>query len=432
MEDSGLKPTSPIRVLFLAWGFSIHARRRIQAFEGDPDFSVAVVSTHNYNFDRARNVLLRDARKDIDRRNAVPQPEVPRKEPSGTAAFLERVRKALSRALRVFLLLEFHREFRKMAKDSAILRNAVKEFRPQVIFLQTLLYPCYLAFLMPRSIPIVITFWNGDVTWWATSNGFERVFKKTLVTYGVRRAKALTVNSRAAMQACHAYGVPGEKISLIRYPGIDREKFRSSSKREAREALGIGADKVILCPRGLGGYLNSDVIVESAARVVERYPDALFLCISGVGIGKVLEQHRERVRQLGLERNFRWDGQVDWERMPVYYNAADAMVSISSNDSLPNCMMEALACEVPVIMGDIPQIREWIDDGRNGFLVPPRDPERLSGKILDVLGRPPEGIRQIAEEGLDLVKREFDGSIHMRSVKDLIREVANSCTTPSG
>ncbi|MDD1721825.1 MAG: glycosyltransferase family 4 protein [Euryarchaeota archaeon] len=401
-------------------------------FESDPDFSVAVVSTHDYGFERARNVLLRDARRNACGKNDRPGAEAARKAPSGTATTLEKARKAVSRVLRSFLLHEYRREFRKMAKDAKILRKAVKEFRPQVLFLQTLLYPCYLAFLMPRSIPVVITFWNGDVTWWATSNGFERLFKKKLVTYGVQRAKALTVNSTAAMQACLAYGVPGKKISLIRYPGVDRERFRPSSTREAREALGIEADKVILCPRGLGGYLNSEAIVESAVGVVKKHPGALFLFISGVGGGKVLEQHQERVKQLGLERNFRWDGQVPWERMPVYYNASDAMVSISSNDSLPNCMMEALACEVPVIMGDIPQIREWIADGENGFLVPPGDPGSLSGKILAVLELSPERIRRIAENGLELVARAFDSTIHTAMVKDLVRDVVNACSTPSG
>jgi len=424
--DSVTKSSRPVRVLFLTWGFSIHARRRVQVFESDPDFSVAVVSTHDYGFEQARNILLRDARSNAGAGGGGLKAEDTRKAPSATENFLELARKTLSRAVRIFPFREFRREIGKMAKDSMILRNAVKEFRPQVIFLQTLLYPCYLAFLMPRPIPIVITFWNGDVTWWAMSNGFEKSFKKKLVTYGVRRAKALTVNSSAAMQACLAYGVPERKISLIRYPGVDRERFRPSPKREAREILGIDADKVILCPRGLGGYLNSEAIVESAVDVVKKHPEALFLFVSGVGAGKVLEQHQERVRQLGLERNFRWDGQVRWERMPVYYHASDAMVSISSNDSLPNCMMEALACEVPVIMGDIPQIRDWIVDDQTGFLVPPGDPESLARKIIAVLELPPERIRRIAEKGRDLVAREFDGSIHTRSVKDLIREVATA------
>ena len=97
-----------------------------------------------------------------------------------------------------------------------------------------------------------------------------------------------------------------------------------------------------------------------------------------------LERHQLRTHNLDIEKNFRWDGQVPFDMMPIYYCAADVMVSIASNDSLPNCMLEAMACGIPVIMGDIPQIREWVNDGVNGFLVPPRDPIALSESILKV------------------------------------------------
>jgi glycosyltransferase involved in cell wall biosynthesis len=323
----------------------------------------------------------------------------------------------------LFLILY---DFMRLAKDSVTLRKTVRICSPQIVVLQTLLYPCYLAFLLPKSIPIVITFWNGDVTWWAMSNGIERVFKKKLVTYGVRRANALTVNSNVARSACLGYGVPRNKVHLIRYPGVERDTFKPLKKSDARMSLNIDTDTVIFCPRGIGGYLNSDVIVESVPDVVKIIPTVLFIFLSGTGSGEVLKQHQERVKQLGIEGNVRWSGQVPWERMPVYYNASDLMVSISSNDSLPNCMMEALACGTPVIMGDIPQIREWIDDGQNGFLVSPRDPGELSRKIVEALELPQDRIRRIADMGRELVRREFDSSINSESIKDLVRRISGN------
>ncbi|TFH30944.1 MAG: hypothetical protein E4G97_04960, partial [Deltaproteobacteria bacterium] len=291
LSGSGRQPSSPVRVLFLSWGPSIHAWRRIRIFEGDPVFSVTVASTHDFGFERATNVLLHDARrkrqggissegKDIDRDG--------RKERS---LLVENVKKISSR----FTLGHLLYDFMKMIADAVILWKAYRKCRPQIIFLQTLLYPCYLAFLLPKSIPIVITFWNGDVTWWAKSNGIERVFKKKLVTYGVGRAAAITVNSSVARNACLGYGGSGNKIHVIRYPGVDRKRFKPSSKAEAKSALDIDAGKVILCHRGIGAYLNSDVIVESAVDVVIKIPDILFLFVSGAGDKGALVQHQERV-----------------------------------------------------------------------------------------------------------------------------------------
>ena len=358
MSDSGQQLHSPIRVLILSWGPSIHAWRRIRIFESDPGFSVTVASTHDFGFERARNVLLHGARRNRQEETSSEGMDIHRESREGKSLPFEKVKKILARLTFVWLAFDLM----KSAKDAMTLRKAVRKYTPQVIILQTLVYPCYLAFLLPKSIPIIITFWNGDVTWWAMSNGIERVFKKKLVTYGVRRAIAMTVTSTVARDACLRYGVSGDKIHLVRYPGVDRGRFKPSSKTEAKSALDIEASKVILCPRGLGGYLNSDVIVESAADVVEKPPGVLFVFVSGAGGENVLEKHKERTRKLGIEKNFRWSGQVPWERMPLYYSASDLMVSISSNDSLPNRTMEVLACE-PLSSWGIYRKSGWISDG---------------------------------------------------------------------
>jgi glycosyltransferase involved in cell wall biosynthesis len=288
------------------------------------------------------------------------------------------------------------------------------------------MYPCYLAYFLPKSIPVIITFWNGDVTWWAQWSGIERLLKKQLVIYGVRRAKAITVNSQEAFKTCLNYGAKAEKIHLIRYPGVDASRFKPIVKEEAKRKLGITAKKVVLCPRGLSQYLNSDIIVKAAATVAKRYPDSLFVFVSGVGGQNELRKHKEQAFELGIENYVRWDGQVPWELMPTYYNAADVMVSISSNDSLPNCMLEAMSCGTPIIMGDIPQIREWVADGVNGFLVPTRNPGSLSNRIADVFEGSVKMIASLTQSNVELVKREFDSERNGEHVKNLVHLVAGS------
>jgi hypothetical protein len=46
------------RVLFFAFGESIHARRRIGIFTADPSFEVGVISTFAYDFENAKNYYL--------------------------------------------------------------------------------------------------------------------------------------------------------------------------------------------------------------------------------------------------------------------------------------------------------------------------------------------------------------------------------------
>lgn len=433
----------PVRVLFLAWGYSIHAVRRIGLFTEDPDFEVAVVSPHDYRFSRARNVLLTGEaeRREIAGRIARERAVV-RNRTSWSGRWVGRLaersgdlRRLLPGLLRIGVVrpgtlraamgsqgVLIEEEIAR--RDLAILKSSVGEFRPDVIFLQTLLYPCYLANSLRSSIPVIVTFWNGDVTWWARWNGTERLIKKQIVSYAARRATAVTVNSESARGACLSYGVRPERIHLIRYPGVEPGRFAPSAREEARRSLGIEARRVVLCPRGVGGYLNGDVIVEAVPAVLARHPEVLFLFLSRPGEEEERKRLRSRAEALGVGERIRWEGHVPWEAMPAYYNAADVTVSISSQDSLPNCMLESMACGVPVVMGDIPAIREWISDGVDGFLVPVRDPGALSAAIGRIFADEGGMLAAVTNSARERVRREADGEMCAERIKDLVRRVA--------
>lgn len=405
------------KVLFFAWGDSIHARRRIQIFTEDSTFEVGVISTFPYEFENAKNYYLSFS--------------CPEREGTTGSILLRKIfSKVLSRlmylAVRYFddEITTVDCDCYRWIMDLHLVKNYARKFKPDVIFLQTLMYPCYLSFFLPRKIPTVITFWNGDLTWWAKWNGIERAMKKQIVLHGIKRAQAITVNSDAAFDACLGYGAARNKVKLIRYPGVNLDLFKPHpDKIAARKRLGLLHGKIVLCPRGLGDYLNSDVIVESAAIVAKKFPDVQFLFLSGVGEGELWDRHKKRAADLGISENIRRDGHISWENMPTYYNASDVVVSVSSNDSLPNCMMEAMACGVPLVMGDIPQIRTWIKDGDNGYLVPPRDAALLAEAIMKIFDKK-STVEKFTKRNMDLVHREFDGRFAASAVKSLVRNIA--------
>lgn len=248
-NSNGRGGKGPVRVLFLAWGYSIHAVRRIRIFSEDPGFEVTVVSTHDYRIPGARNILLSGEAEKAEIAGRFSRDRAGSW--AGTSRLLRRIGRVLGkgrdlcryvpalvrfgvtdpRTIRsalnsqdVLLELEIGR------RDLSILESAVHEFRPDLIFLQTLLYPCYLSNLLRTSIPRMITFWNGDVTWWAQWTGTERLIKKRIVTRAANHARAITVNSAMARDACLSYGVRAENVHVIRYPGVDRTRFAPDRK----------------------------------------------------------------------------------------------------------------------------------------------------------------------------------------------------------
>ena len=425
------------RILFLAWGYSIHAKRRIEIFVDDPRFEVMVVSTFNYNFRNAINVLLVSGggTQTESTISASLKDQISEK-PKGWDLW-KKMKREMLRFLKKLILaftaspsLEVVRNkifraansvlrFGLMIQDLKLLKLAMKQFCPDAVFLQTLLYPSYLSYFLPRLIPIIITFWNGDVIWWAKWNGIEKLLKKWIVTYGVKRAGLITVNSQKAFDACLGYRTNKEKIKIVRYPGVDLSRFRPMPMVEARQKIGIDWQKVVFCPRGIGGHFNSKMIVEAAPAVIKSYPKTLFI-FAGVTGEEDLIEHQERVRRLGIEKNILWKGIIPWEEMPIYYSCSDVMVSISSNDSLPNCMLEAMACHIPVIMGDIPQIREWLQDGFNGLLVSPHDPDVLSDRILRIFENNDSMIHRFNERNQERISREADSLKNKEVIKELV------------
>jgi glycosyltransferase involved in cell wall biosynthesis len=408
------------KILFLCPGYALHAFRRIKIFVDDPDFEVSVASNHNYHFTNAENILLKTP---LYGKSKTDPYVSARKGQKMQDTLFQKLVKKISGFPLVFNSFLFIYDTFLFIKHLRILKKHVKSCKPDLIFLQTLLYPSYLSLFLSRKIPLIITFWNGDIIWWAKWNGIDRFLKKRIVTNGLKKATAITVNSQSAFDICLSYGVAKEKVHLIRYPGIDLQVFKKTEKAEVRKELGIASEIVILCPRGFkleNDYLNNDIILKSAKDLIKKDRNILFLFV-GTNPDQDWENFINDKENLNSSKNFRNDGCVDWQRMYLYYSAADMAVSISSNDSQPNCLLEAMACKTPNIAGDIPQIREWVQDGENGFLVPCRDSNALAQKISQLINMESTRLNEITQNAYDLVVSKADSESNIRLVKNLVK-----------
>jgi len=401
------------KILFLAWGYSIHAQRRIQIFIDDPLFDVTVVSTYNYRFSVATIIPLSRA-KETQKTGSSHGSE---------RGYFSRHPSIIKIIYPFSLLYKFIQELMNLVRDYIILKRTIDQKQPDIIFLQTLLYPCYLILLIRKSSPVIITFWNGDVTWWAKLTGIERLLKKQIIIRGLKRASSITVNSREAYNACINYGKSAKYIHLIRYPGVDISRFHPINKVLAKKHIRENAPKNVFWPRGTGDYLNFDTLVAASQIVLKKYTNLHFIIL--FANREVDLSIKEDLRAKGIEKNYSLLEKIPFEDMPYFYSAADMMISISSNDSLPNTMLEAMACGCPVIMGDIPQVRDWITDGKNGYLCPVKNADKLAECIIKVLEDPEKMNKKFIQENLTLIKQEVDSSKMSADIKQLVRDISS-------
>ena len=132
-----------------------------------------------------------------------------------------------------------------------------------------------------------------------------------------------------------------------------------------------------------------------------------------LGGGGLRDTLAEQILAAGLAPRVRLRGaRVQEEVISAYRSAAvfalsPVVMDDGDRDGIPNVLVEAMACEVPVVATRISGIPELIEDGIDGLLVEPRDAEALAGAIQRLLDDPVLANR-LALAGRQKVERQFD------------------------
>ena len=167
--------------------------------------------------------------------------------------------------------------------------------------------------------------------------------------------------------------------------GINIAQFQPRIDRQAvRKSLGLGeSDKVV----GIVGRLvpeKAHVDFIEAIEILRQEQEEIKGLI--VGEGTLLGALQKRVKVAGLEHHVLFTGfRSD---LPALYQAMDIFVMTSLREGFPLTILEAMAAGVPVIATAVGGVKECIEDGEDGLLIPPGDSTALAGAISRVLKDP--------------------------------------------
>ena len=174
-------------------------------------------------------------------------------------------------------------------------------------------------------------------------------------------------------------------------------------RRAVRAALGIGADAPMVLNVGREEPQKGQLHLLRAFRSVrDRRPDAV-LVIAGRH-GNSTEAIDIAVREFGLEGAVRRLGfRSD---VPDLLGSGDVFVCSSLYEGAAGAVLEAMAMRLPIVAHDIEAMREILEGGRCGVLVPVADPSALAGAICAVLDHP-EAARARAEAARASFERRY-------------------------
>ena len=88
-------------------------------------------------------------------------------------------------------------------------------------------------------------------------------------------------------------------------------------------------------------------------------------------------------------------------------------------DGIPNTVIEALSCGMPVVSSNIHALPEVVRNGETGLTVPPDDPEALADAIQWCMEHPDEA-RRLGRQGQELARKMFDPETNSRRLAEVL------------
>lgn len=229
-------------------------------------------------------------------------------------------------------------------------------------------------------MPVIVQAHGSDLTQYAKLNRWLA----WLSAFTAKQADhIIVVSDELGTILTEELGVSADKIS-VRSCGVDMQHFRPISRDQARRRLGLSKQaRIVLFVGALIPRKGIDVLLSAIAKMVE-HDSSLQLVV--VGEGPLCEQLLAQTRALVLEKVVHFVGAKPNEELPMWYSAADIFVLPSLREGTPLALLEALSCEVPVIVSRAGGMVEVIEDGRNGLLTEIADSVDLEKKLRLLLG----------------------------------------------
>jgi len=222
--------------------------------------------------------------------------------------------------------------------------------------------------------PVIVTIHGSDFRMATERSSFlTKIF-----LYVCQRAKQIMCVSELQKKEIQKMGVRTEKI--LTFPmGVD-ESFLDAGRNRGEKLN--GQLHTVLSNRNLLPLYNVSLLIRAIPTVLKEEPNTRFFI---AGDGPERETLEREAKNLNVSSFIEFLGRVPHEKMANLLAKSDIYVSTSLHDGTSVSLLEAMGSGTFPVVTDIPSNREWIVDGKNGFLVPINEAGILASRILDAI-----------------------------------------------
>lgn len=255
---------------------------------------------------------------------------------------------------------------RKLTYPLALLslKKVIKEFKPNIVHAH---YASSYGLLgrLSKFHPFVISVWGSDVYEFPQLN---KLNKRVLMA---NLAKADRILSTSHVMAKEAAKYTLKNIEITPF-GVDTKLF-TPLLPASNSTITIAAIK------RLEHIYGQDILIKAFSYLVNSLKMDLKLVIAGEG--SELENLKSLAIEKGVFDRIEWLGVVKQVEIPGILSGIDIYVNVSRQESFGVSVLEAMACEKPVIVSDVGGLSEIVTNGVNGMYVPVENAEALAAAI---------------------------------------------------
>jgi glycosyltransferase involved in cell wall biosynthesis len=288
------------------------------------------------------------------------------------------------------------------------LKTVIGDVKPDLVHAMRIPYEGMLAVAADPAAPLLISSWGNDFTLHSRSNPLMASSTRR----AMRRADALHSDTQRDVRLAKEWGL-GAKRPTIVMPGnggIRPDIFYPPKTAPTQPR--------VINPRGIRAYIRNDIFFRAIPLVLREMPDVTFYCPAM----KDETEAESWVRRLGIEKSVNLLPKLTPSELADHYRSAQVIVSPSTHDGTPNSLLEAMACGVFPVLGDLESIREWVTDSENGLLVDPADPKALAATI--VKGLKDSGLREsAAKQNAELISERANYKTNMKEAESFYKKL---------
>lgn len=266
--------------------------------------------------------------------------------------------------------------------------------------------------------PLLLSVWGSDVYDFPN----EGYINRRMLIKNLENATAIASTSNAMAEQVKHVHFMSKKIYITPF-GVDTAVFRRCGQ-PPRDRLTIGIVKALEPKYGVEYLIRGFSLLKN--RMTKEGilpPDGIKLEI--YGDGSLFPKLKAIANELNISEETQFHGAVPHVYVPRIISSFNIFCapSISDSESFGVAAVEAMACEVPVVVSNADGFREVVRDRETGFIVTRRDPAMLSNKLY-TLACDPSLRLSMGQAGRRRVQQLYEWSDCVAAMENALTETA--------